>query len=86
MGEVKFVLKCLLVTCLIVVAMQIRISGRSIESQTFRWLRYSEVSKYVQGVAAGGVMALRRLTNSVGDGISNTIDGFQEGQHEKAIR
>lgn len=86
MGEVKFVLKCLLVTCLIIVAMQIRIGHRSVESYAFNWLRYSEISKQVQGVAAGGVMALRRLINSVGDGIENTIDGFQEGQHEKAVR
>lgn len=86
MTEVKFVLKCFLVTCLLVVAMQIRVGGRTIESHTFRWLRYSPVSKYIQGVAAGGVMALKRATNSVGDGLSNTIDGFQEGQQDQAIR
>lgn len=86
MEELKFVLKCFLFTALLVVLSQVKIGGASIEAYSFHWLRQSTVSQYIQSVAAGGAMALRNLGTTVKDGVASTVDGFQEGAHEKAIR
>lgn len=86
MEELKFILKCFAFTALMVVLMQVKVGGDSIEFYTFKWLRTSTVSQYIQSAAAGGAMALRNLGRSVGDGIASTVDGFQEGAHEKAVR
>ncbi|ASD65283.1 hypothetical protein [Bdellovibrio bacteriovorus] len=86
MEELKFVLKCFAATALLIVLMQVKVGGDSIESHSFRWLQKSTVSQYIQSAAAGGAMAIRNLGRSLGDGVASTVDGFQEGAHEKAIR
>ncbi|WII73899.1 hypothetical protein QJS83_08425 [Bdellovibrio sp. 22V] len=86
MEELKFVVKCLCFTMLLVVLMQVKVSGGSIEAHTFQFLRRSTVSQYIQSAAAGGAMALRNLGGALKDGVASTVDGFQEGAHEKAIR
>ncbi|MGZ3794011.1 MAG: hypothetical protein ACXVCP_16780 [Bdellovibrio sp.] len=86
MEELKFVIKCLFFTMLLVVLMQVKVGTSSIEAYSFRWLRQSTVSQYVQSAAAGGAMALRNLGRSLKDGVTNTVSGFKEGAHEKAVR
>lgn len=86
MEELKFVVKCFVFTMLLVVLMQVKVGGYSIEAYSFHWLRKSTVSQYIQSAAAGGAMALRNLGRSVKDGVVSTVDGYQEGAHEKAIR
>ncbi|WP_413585947.1 hypothetical protein [Bdellovibrio sp. HCB274] len=86
MEEVKFVLKTLVFTMLLIVLSQVKVGGASIEAYAFRWLQRSTVSQYVQSAAAGGAMALKNLTVHVKDGVVSTVDGFQEGSHEKAVR
>lgn len=86
MEELKFVLKCFACTALLIVLMQVKVGGASIENHSFLWLQNSTVSQYIQSAAAGGAMALRNFGRSVKDGVASTVDGFQEGAHEKAIR
>lgn len=86
MEELKFVVKCFVFTMLLIVVMQIKVGGYSIEAHSFHWLRKSTISQYIQSAAAGGAMALRNLGLSVKDGVASSVDGFQEGAHEKAIR
>lgn len=86
MEELRFVVKCLMFTMLLVVLMQVKMGGATIEARTFSWLRTSSVSQYIQAAAAGGAMALRSLGSTVKDGVANTIDGFEQGAHEKAIK
>lgn len=86
MEELRFVVKCLMFTMLLVVLMQVKMGGSTIEARTFSWLRTSSVSQYIQAAAAGGAMALRSLGSTVKDGVANTIDGFEQGAHEKAIK
>jgi hypothetical protein len=86
MDELKFVLKCLAFTALLVVLMQVKVRGYSVEAYSFHWLRTSKVSHYMQSVAAGGAMAVRSLGHTVKDGVANTVEGFNEGSSEKAIR
>ncbi len=86
MEELRFVVKCLMFTMLMVVLMQVKMGGATIEARAFSWLRTSSVSQYIQAAAAGGAMALRSLGSTVKEGISNTVDGFEQGAHEKAIK
>lgn len=86
MSEFKFVLKCMVFTMLLVMLMQVKVGRYSIENHTYRWLRTSKASEYVQSVAAGGAMAIRNLAFSVKTGVSSTVEGFQEGAHDKAVR
>lgn len=86
MEELKFVIKCHFFTMLLVVLMQVKVGSASIEVHSFRWLQRSVVSQYIQGAAAGGAMALRNLGKSLKDGLASTVNGYQEGAHEKAVR
>lgn len=86
MEELKFIIKCYLFTALLVVLMQVKVGGTSIETYAFRWLRTSTTSQYIQSAAAGGAMALRNLGSGLKEGVVSTVDGFQEGAHEKAVR
>ncbi|WP_295905156.1 hypothetical protein [uncultured Bdellovibrio sp.] len=86
MEELKFVLKCFACTALLIVLMQVKVGGASIENHSFHWLQNSTASQYIQSAAAGGAMALRNLGKSLKDGVASTVDGFQEGAHEKAVR
>ena len=86
MEELKFVLKTLTFTMILIVLMQVKVGGGTMENHMFRWLQHSTVSQWVQSAAAGGAMALKNLGQHVKTGVSSTVDGFQEGAHEKAIR
>ncbi|UOF00308.1 hypothetical protein [Bdellovibrio reynosensis] len=86
MEELKYILKCFCFTALLIVLMQVKVGGTSMEEHSFRWLRSSTVSEYIQSAAAGGAMALRSLGKTLKDGVENTVSGFQEGAHQKAIR
>ena len=86
MEEFKFVLKTIFFTMILIVLMQVKVGGASIEAYSFHWLRTSPVSQWVQSAAAGGAMALRNLTSHVKDGVASTVDGFRDGASTKAIR
>ncbi len=83
MSEFMFVVKCFVFTAILVVMMQLRVGGASIESYSFHWLRKSTVSLYIQSVAAGGAMALRSLGSTVKDGVTGTVNSFQQGASEQ---
>ncbi len=65
MTELIEVIKTLFISALLVTLMQIRVSGQTIESYSESWLEKSKVAYFVQGAAAGGVLAVRDLYHSV---------------------
>jgi hypothetical protein len=67
MSELMFVVKTLLLSALLVTLMQIRVSGTTVESRAQAWLETSSVAHFVQGAAAGGVLAVRDLYRSISD-------------------
>ncbi len=86
MEALKFVLKCTLFTMLLIVFMQVKMGNRTVESYAVHWLKTSPTSQYLQSAAAGGAMALRNLARSAGEAAQSTVDGFNEGAHQKAVR
>lgn len=55
MSDFIFVVRCFIFTLLIVIMMQFKVSGISIESRVDRFLRNSEITAYLQDVSAGGI-------------------------------
>ncbi len=55
MGDLIFVLKCLIVTVAIVVLLQIRIGQRTVEGHAMTWIHHSPISHHLQDVAEGAV-------------------------------
>lgn len=54
MDEVKFALKCLLVSALLVIFSQVRIGSNTIEQNVQEWLRGSKTAQFLQNSAMGG--------------------------------
>ncbi len=86
MEELRFIIKCFVFTSLLVILTQVKVGNHSIEAYTFHWLRKSPASQYIQSAAAGGAMAMRNLAFGAKDAVASTVEGFQEGAHEKAVR
>lgn len=57
MGDFFFVVKCFIATVVIVVLLQIKIGGRTLESQTVNWIHRSGFAHQLQDVAEGAVKA-----------------------------
>jgi hypothetical protein len=86
MEAFKFVIKSMVVTSLMVMLMQVKVGGTTIEEHSYRLLKDSTVSNSLQATAAGGVMALKNLSLSLKATVKQTVSGFNEGAHEKAVR
>lgn len=59
MEELKFVFKCFVFSCLIVIFSQTRIQGETIENKAFVFLQNSETAHWVRAAAEGGVKIIR---------------------------
>lgn len=87
MAELNYVLKCLLITSVITLFLQIKIQGQSFESRAEYGLKKSSVSIYLQSVAVGGAFAAKNLIVSLQQMIKGTASSFNEGtEAQKANR
>ncbi|MES2802545.1 MAG: hypothetical protein V4654_08650 [Bdellovibrionota bacterium] len=60
MDEFKFVLKCFLISCVIVVFSQTRVAGETLENKAFVFLQHSETAHWVRAAADGGIKMIRQ--------------------------
>ena len=81
MDEFKFVLKCLLISCVIVIFSQTRISGETLENKAFIFFKHSDTAHWVRAAADGGVKLIREGVNKTQGFIS---DKFGSGSREEA--
>lgn len=86
MSEIMFVVKCLVLTVVLTVFMQMKVGNASLEAYSQHWLQKSPVSIYVQSVAAGGALALKNLFYSVKSGVTDTATSFRESAKAQAGR
>jgi|GEM_PF-2293550 len=84
MAEFKFALKTFGFALAVVLALQIRFSGATLEEHSLSWIRTSPVPKYLQKVADGGALAVRNATKAVTDYTSRAING-SEGQRASRL-
>lgn len=82
MTELMFTLKTLFFSIVLVTLMQIRVAGTTIEARAEDWLETSKVAHFVQGAAAGGVIAVRDLYRS----IQEIWTGSKDSQQYKASK
>ena len=73
MVEIKFCLKALMASILIVLCLQIHVGGRSAEQHMQSWLETSPVAGQLQKVADGGALAVRNATKSVAQLASRAV-------------
>lgn len=71
MDEFKFVLKCLLISCVIVIFSQTRISGETLENKAFIFFKHSDTAHWVRSAADGGVKLIREGVNKTQNFISD---------------
>ena len=83
MDEIKFVLKSLFITLIVLMLMQIKIGSSTIETETLHWIETSSVTRYLQNVSAGAVLALRNVGQSASQFITQT---FNQNETNRASR
>ena len=68
MDEIKFVLKCLVCTCLIFALSQYRMEdGNTIEANVHGYLISSSTAKFVNESARGGVKLIKKISAEASD-------------------
>lgn len=60
MDEFKFVLKCLVISCVIVIFSQTKIAGETLENKASIYFKYSDTAQWVRAAADGGVKLIRQ--------------------------
>ncbi|GIL18789.1 MAG: hypothetical protein BroJett040_25400 [Oligoflexia bacterium] len=58
MDEVKFAIKALFAAAILTIILQMKVSGRTLESHGQEWLENSSVSQYLRKVAGGAALAV----------------------------
>ena len=60
MEEIKFVIRCFIFSCLVVVFSQMKISNETIESKAYNYLQKSSTAELVRDSAHGGVLLIHQ--------------------------
>lgn len=55
MEEIKFVIKCFIFSCLVVIFSQTKMSHETIEDKTYSYLQHSATAEFIRESAQGGV-------------------------------
>lgn len=74
MGDLFFFLKCLFLTVVLVVLMQIRIGEYTLEDRFLNWAHESAIVTPLQDVAHGGAKVLRNTWRKLTSGISSKFN------------
>lgn len=84
MEEFKFVLKCFLISCVVVVFSQTRISGETLENKAFVFLQHSDTAQWVRDAADGGIKFIRQGTEITKNFVSEKLNQ-NSGSSKKTI-
>ena len=83
MDEFKFVLRCFVFACLLLMFSQVKTEGVTYESRIQNFLMNSEVAFFMQDAAAGGVKAIKIALLTSKAIISDKIDHKNDSHFEK---
>lgn len=67
MDEFKFVIKCFIFSCLIVIFSQTRIQGETLENKALIFLQHSQTAHWIRAAADGGIKLIRQGTDHAQD-------------------
>ena len=83
MDEFKFVLRCFVFSCLLLMFSQVKTDGVTYESRIQNFLVNSEVAFFMQDAAAGGVKAIKKALLTSKAVISDKIENKSDSHFEK---
>lgn len=83
MDEFKFVLKCLLISCVIVIFSQTRISGETLENKAFIFFKHSDTAHWIRAAADGGVKLIREGADKTQNFISSKLGNGSSSSSEE---
>ena len=83
MDELKFVLRCFVFSCLLLMFSQVKTDGVTYESRIQNFLVNSEVAFFMQDAAAGGVKAIKKALLTSKAVISDKMENKSESRFEK---
>ncbi len=85
MDEFKFVLKCFLISCMIVIFSQTRISGETLENKAFVYLQHSDTAHWVRAAADGGIKMIRQGAEITQNFISDKFGSGTSSSHSQRM-
>lgn len=83
MDEIKIIFKNFVITAIIVLLLQVHVAGLTIENRVENFLQKSGVAVYVQGIAAGGALAISNFSASIKQGVMSSWEGFRQGSEQQ---
>ena len=83
MDEFKFVLRCFVFACLLLMFSQVKTDGVTYEARIQNFLMNSEVAFFMQDAAAGGVKAIKKALLTSKAVISDKIENKSDSHFEK---
>jgi hypothetical protein len=84
-GEILTVIKTLIITAVIVFAMQVNVSGRSLEFRFLHWIRSSSITQQLNQVAHGAVLGAQRGTEKISQFFSKTVGNNEQTQNASRL-
>lgn len=83
MSEAIMVLKTFLFSILLLMLLQVKIGGSSLEAKTNYLATKSSLALYLQSAAAGGALAIRNFSIQMKSTITGTVDSYKQGASEQ---
>ena len=85
MGEIKFIIKSILLTVLLIFAMQTKIGPQTLEDRWDLWVRTSNASHVLQQVASGGVQAVRHASSAISEIVGKALGNNPQVQRASRL-
>jgi hypothetical protein len=73
MPEIMFILKSMVVTILVMMALQAKVGNSSMEDHLHLWIQTSSISKHIHEVSSGAVQVIHNATKSATDFVAHTF-------------
>lgn len=83
MDELKFVFRCFVFACLVMMFSQVKSDGVTYEAKLEKFLIHSEVALFMQDAAAGGVKAIKKALLASKAIVSEKMDITESTRFEK---
>ena len=75
MGDIFFIMKSFLLTIFLVILLQVRVGGRTIEDRAMTWIETSSITRPLHRVVAGGATFIRDIWASISQSVEKTLNG-----------
>ncbi len=85
-AEFSYIIKCLVISLVVVAALQVRVNTVTAEDAAHQWIQTSSVGKYTQQVAEGAVLLGKNVVVQANQFIAKNFGGKTEAESAQASR